>query len=284
MNKSSENKIIKTRRTIFIATTLFILLPIIFLKNVQLPSLETRHVKSLYEFIEKLPPKSHILIIFDYDPSSEPELRPMAYALLKHMYSKGIIPLSLCFLATGIGIMENTMLEVAKAENKKEWEDYVILGFIPPQAYIQSIIAMGKSIPKVIPTDHAGKPIKEIPAMKGVEKLSDIDLVIVLAPGETPGRWIVFGVGYYNINLAAGVTGVMAADFQQFLIAEKGRKPQMVGLLPGLSGAYQYEVLIGKKGFAYSMMIAIICIVVFILIIITTGNITYIIERTKKRK
>jgi hypothetical protein len=77
-----------------------------------------------------------------------------------------------------------------------------------------------------------------------------VNYVISLAAGN-PGVevWYVYGKDKYKFELGGGCTGVIAPGLYPFL-----RSGQINGLIGGLRGAAEYEVLISKKGRAVAGM------------------------------
>ncbi|MCP4685185.1 MAG: hypothetical protein GY867_07010, partial [bacterium] len=46
----------------------------------------------MHEYIESLPEGSVVMISFDHEASSLPEIRPLAVALLRHVFAKNLRP------------------------------------------------------------------------------------------------------------------------------------------------------------------------------------------------
>ena len=88
--------------------------------------------------------------------------------------------------------------------------------------------------------------------------------------------WIMFAYQKHGCKVGAGVTAVTATDAYPFLQAG-----QLVGLPGGLSGAAEYEELVGKPDAARAGMDAQSIVHVLILLLILLGNITYFALRRK---
>ena len=74
------------RRIIYLLVAIGALIPII--RPIGLPTVPTAPVKRLFDKIETLGPEDAVIISFDYGPSSEPELNPMAEAIMRHLFMK----------------------------------------------------------------------------------------------------------------------------------------------------------------------------------------------------
>lgn len=233
------------RRIIFALVAIAVIVSLLL--TFRLPIPPTPPVLSIYDTIEDLPPDSHVLIAFDYDPAAKEELQPMAVALLHHLYGKDLKVIGLTLWPGGTGLAEQALVTVAKKYNKKSGEDFVFLGYKPGVASL--IINMGENLYTAFPTDFYGNDIQTLPALQGVASLKDIDYVIDLAAGASAETWIAFGKEKYKFDMAVGCTAVIGPDLYPFLDSR-----QINGLMAGLKGAAEYEVLVGFQANAVEGM------------------------------
>ncbi len=251
---------------IFLAVLLPLIFPIGFpIKKAQPP------VEAVYNYIEKLPANSVVLMSISYDPSSMPELYPMTLAVVRHCFMKNLKVLGLSLTLTGIGLGEDAIKTAAEEYGKKEGVDYVYLGFKPGPV----TFGMGEDIHKTFPTDYKGIPMKDLPMMQNVISYGNISLIVDYTASSS--GYIATAVTKYNATLAIGVTAVGAADYYPYL-----QTKQIIGLLGGLRSAAEYELLIGKpdKGFIRMDSQSIAHLLIIVLIIV--GNIAYFASRKKK--
>ena len=68
------------RRIIFIVMALAVIIPLAVRLTLPIP-IDEGPSKNMYDAVDALPPGSTVLLSFDYDPSTMPELQPMAIAL-----------------------------------------------------------------------------------------------------------------------------------------------------------------------------------------------------------
>ena len=262
------------RRWIFLTIGLVVAAPFIFSWTLPLGT-AAPPTKSLYEFIEKLPPGTPVVIAFDYGPASMPELQPMAEALARHILKRKLRLIGLSLYPQGTVLCQEAFTKAAKAVGGKEGEQWVNLGFKP--GFSSVILGIGTDITQVYKTDHREIPVAEIPAMKGIRNYDDIGLVVDLASSNTPSDWIRYAQTGFKQKVAAGITAVMATDYYPYL-----QSGQLIGLLNGLKGAAEYEHLVGYKGLASlgmtSQSIAHIAIIVFVVL----GNIGYFAARRRR--
>jgi hypothetical protein len=249
-----------------------------------MPLTPSPKAKKLYDFVDDLEPGSHVLLAFDYDPSSEAELRPMSRAILRHCFKKDLIPIIMTHWQTGVGICKEES-ENAAAECEEMWgkekrsgRDYVLLGYKPGQTNL--VLNMGENLKGAFPKDYYGKPTQNMQALKGVDSLKDLDMAIDLAAGATVDAiWIPYGSDRFGFPMGAGTTAVSAPDMYPFL--DSG---QLVGLLGGLRGAADYEELLEKSGDGMSGMMAQSAAHLLIIALILWANTKFIMDKIAGRR
>jgi len=258
------------RRIIFGLMFLAVLLPLIFplglpIKGTQPP------VKAIYDYIEKLPERSVVLISISYDPSTIPELYPMTLAVVRHCFRKNLRVLGVSLTITGVNIGADTLKTAAEEYHKQEGIDYVHLGF---QTGLVTF-GMGEDIHETYKTDYKRVSLEELPMMKDVRTYKDISLIVDYTASTT--SYIGSAVTKYHAVLAVGVTAVGAADLYPYL-----QTHQIIGLLGGLRSAAEYEILIDRPDKGVIRMDSQSIAHLLILVLIVTGNIAYFITRRRK--
>jgi hypothetical protein len=89
--------------------------------------------------------------------------------------------------------------------------------------------------------------------------------------------WVIYAHQPFDAQIGAGVTAVMATDYYPFL--DTG---QLVGLLGGMRGAAEYEVLIEHHDAGVRGMDSQSVIHIFIIVLVVVGNIAYFSSRKRK--
>jgi hypothetical protein len=258
------------RQLIFFLITLSVAIPLVI--KIGLPNEVTSEVRRVYDSIEQLDSGSVVMISFDHEASSLPEVKPMAQAILRHCFTKRLKVIGLALMAEGTVIGDQILREVANEYHANYGEDYVFLGFRPQSQ--SAILGMGEEIRRVFPQDYTNIPLEQIPMMRNVRNYDDVDLIISVADGDMPVVWVDYAVSRYHKKFACAATAVMATSFYPFLSSG-----QMVGLLGGLKGAAEYEILIKKPGMGQRGMDAqSVCHLVIVLLVIL-GNASYFMKR-----
>jgi hypothetical protein len=255
------------RRVIFLLIALATLLPLLY--PVSLPIRVSPEVQRVYDHIEKLPAGSLMLLSMDFEPGGKPELYPMAVALLRHAFQKDLKVLGMTLWPAGAGIAEIAFTEVAREKGKMKGTDYVFLGYAPGDA--SAVISMGQDFHAAFPADYYGTKTADIPLLQKVRSLRDMQYVMSLSVGF-PGidTWYVYGKEKYGFELGGGCTAVSAPRFYPLL--DTG---QINGLLGGLRGAAEYEILLGVKGKAMAGMAAQSATHFVIIFLIVICNVLY---------
>jgi hypothetical protein len=225
------------RRIIFILMALAVFVPLIMKLTMPIPIGEGPS-KKLFDYIAELPPGSNVLVSYDYDPSTMPELQPMAIALLQNLFTQDINVVGMALWPQGASLGQTAMSTVGDSLGKTQYDDWVNLGYKTGGGIL--IVRLGTDIASAFPQDRDGVSYEDIPVLDGIKKLGDFDLILSLSAGD-PGipAWVMMAGDRYGVPIGGGCTAVSAPQFYPYLGAG-----QMVGLLGGLKGAADYETMV----------------------------------------
>ena len=274
------------RRYIFIFIALAVIIPLLL--GIKFEEEPTPIVLNLYDAVEQLPPGSRILLSFDYGPTTAPEIQPMINVVLRHAAEKKLKIYLMAVWATGHNLTVQTVDRVLNQEypDFEYGRDYVNLGYkAGNQGLIRVIV---DNIKRMYSTDADGTDINQIPMMKDVESLKDMDLIISFG-GGFPGikEWILFAGDPGNIPIGGGCTAVSAPQLYPYY------PNQMIGLMGGIKGAAEYESHIRKQypdvlgdcpTPGMNMMVAQMVAHIVIMLFIVFGNVMYFVFRSRGRK
>ncbi|MAX31170.1 MAG: hypothetical protein CMG12_02380 [Candidatus Marinimicrobia bacterium] len=265
------------RRWIFIIIALVVLLPLFF--PIGLPIRPTDSTQTAYDAMDNLDPGSKVLVSCEYGPSTKPEVHPMVYAVLRHLFKNGHKVYITCLWPDGQFMAEEAIEEIAEQEfNLTYGKDYVLLGFRPGnEAVVKGIVS---NIRKLYSTDARGTLTDKIPMMEGINQLADFDFIFTASAGY-PGtvEWVQYGADPTGVPMSTGVTSIQVNEVMPYV-----QSGQVKGILAGMPGAAEYEKLVGVPGIGTSGMdaqsIAHLVIVLFIIF----GNVAFFIERKRQKK
>ncbi len=270
------NKIEKMdRRWIYLMVAISVVIPFLF--PMTLPISITPEAQAVYDTIDALPDSSTVMLVFDYYPSTIAECEPMAIAALHQFFSKNIKVITLSNIPLGGPSMAETITRMmAKKYNKKYGVDFVNLGY--KANYVAVMSGMGQSIEDIFPTDNSGTPLSELPLMKQTKNYEDISFLFEVADNATADYWVSIVNAQFGVPMVCGTTAVSAPKYYAFVASG-----QFKGLLGGMKGAAEYEILVGEKADAVTGMSAQSLVHLLIIFLVLLGNISFFIGRRKSQ-
>jgi hypothetical protein len=266
--KNFIEKLLKIdRRIIFLALTLLLVFPIV--RPLGLPNKNIgNEVKALYEKIEGLPPGSFIMMSLDYDPATRPELHPQAVAVIRHAMRKNLRVMILTLNAGATGLIDEIGERMPKdiAPGKVYGTDYVILPYQPNPVAVMTQIGM--DMYKIYDKDRDGALLKDMPVMKGIRNVKDMQLGMCITGTAMLDYWVAYTADKFKFPFAGGTTAVSQMGYAPYL-----QTGQLKGLMGGMKGAADYETLIGVKEKGTSGIDALSLAHMMVLILIVAANI-----------
>jgi hypothetical protein len=231
------------RRWIFLFIALAVIIPLAFQVSLKEPA--TAEVQDIYDRIQDFEAengrKARVLLAFDFDPPSEPELLPMAISLCRHlalnghqMYFMSLWPVGPQEVQNAVEVINEEFEEYTYGATEN---GYMNLGFrVGGQGVIQNILG---DLSSEYTTDAESNALGDIPMMAGIDNLTDFDMILsVSAGGPGSKEWVQFAGDPGNIPISASVTAVSAPQLYPYYPS------QLFGLMGGLKAASEYETLL----------------------------------------
>jgi hypothetical protein len=270
------------RRWVFLMMGLAVLVPLV--ARIRMPTGVTPPVQNLFEAVNAIEPgEKPLMIAFDFAPDTEPELMPMATAILRNCFSRGIkVVLYGGLYPQGAGMAQMALEEVTAEYDVESGVDYVFLGYIPGAGAV--ILSMGEDIKGTFERDYYGVRLDSLPMLDNVRNYDDIPLVVDISGSSIPILWVLYAGARYGQQVGVGTTAVSAAQYYPFL-----QTGQFVGMLGGLKGAAEYEELNEREGIQQARKRATIGMGsqsiahILMIVLIILGNIGYFLSRRKGR-
>ncbi|MBL9140481.1 MAG: hypothetical protein JNK53_01325 [Phycisphaerae bacterium] len=238
------------RRWIFLAMALAVAGPIIWvgITKKTFPESARLPVKGAFATIQNAPANAKVLVSFDFDPASAGELQPMATAIIHHCAERGHKLYCMTLWAPGSPLIDSTLTAVVRNHYGSKYvygENFVNLGFQAGNEGVMKLV--NTNFPKAFPTDGKGTPVDQIPMMKGIERVTDFDVLVSISAGY-PGakEWVQYCVstaltGGKPLKFVAGSTGVQTPQLMPYFPV------QMSGILGAIKGAAEYEFLVNEN-------------------------------------
>ncbi len=264
------------RRWIYLMVAIAVFIPFVFPAN--FPISITPETQKLYDAVEALPDSCTVMLVFDYYPSTIAECEPMTTAALHHFWRKNCKVITLSNIPLGGPSMAETVTRsIPPQYNKQYGIDFVNLGY--KANYVAVLSGMGNSIESIFPTDNSGTPLSELPLMDSVYNYDDVAFIFEVADNATADYWVSIVNAQYGTPMGCGTTAVSAPKYYAFVDAG-----QFVGLLGGMKGAAEYEMLVGEKDKAVSGMSAQSLVHLLIIGLVLVGNIGFFLGRREERE
>lgn len=230
--------------------------------------------QGLYDFVESLSPGSVVMVNAGLTPSAYPEISPGLRAFIEHAFRKDLKLVVWCESADAPVMWEKLMSTIAIPPNKRYGVDWVFLGFIPGGE--TALAGLANDIWATSPTDYYKTPLKDLPLMEKVRNAKDLAAYFDVSMAyDSPGFVVRQFVTPYNVPfIACYSTGMTPASMPYY-------PKQLRGVLYGIRGGAEYEMLINKpwRGLSYTDVLSAVNIYIFLVIII--GNVIILISRRR---
>ncbi len=231
------------RRAIYICILMAVTVPMIW--RISFKEHASPMVWDVFDTVDDLHTDARVLLIFDFDPGTEPEIKPMSDAFVRHLCLKNAKLYCLTLWPTGPGEIDKAIREVVTPEfpEYRYGADYINLGFVSGN---EGIIAVALTdFGKAFPTDAhniSTSDTERLPIMRWVENLRSFDLIVDCSGGY-PGlqEWIQYAAVPGGVPIVGGTVAVGSTDLFPYV------PDQCVGLLAGLKGAAEYEQLLLER-------------------------------------
>ena len=237
----------------------------------------TAPVQGLYDAIDGLEAGSYVWLAADYDPGSKPELSPMNYAVVEHLFMRDIRVISGSLWAPGPPLAQAVFDEIAPRYGKRYGVDYVNLGFKEGREAV--MVSVAEDLRRTFPEDYSGTPLDSIPMLADIANLQDVEMIVCVSAGY-PGikEWVQQVATRYDMVIGGGVTAVSGPEMYPYI-----QSGQLVGLLAGMKGAAEYEQLVERPGLGIAGMVAQSSVHVIVVVFIIFANIVYFLEKRRAR-
>jgi hypothetical protein len=239
----------------------------------RVPITVSNSTQKVFDQINALDSGAVVMISFDHEASSLPEIGPIGAAISEHCFRRGISVVGLALFSEGNAVGYDLLSRRAAAARRVYGADWIYLGFRPQ--YTAAILGMGESIGEVFNADYNGTPLASLPLAQRVRNYNDIALVVSIADGSMPTYWVEYAANRYGETVIAALSAVMVTSFTPYL--ESG---QIAGILSGLKGAAEYEQLLGSPSAGTRGMAAQSAAHVLIALLVLWGN----VEAWRRRK
>jgi hypothetical protein len=257
---------------------MLILLIIPCVRPIGIPIPVSEYTQEVYDYIENLPDESMIVVSCNVGVALWPEEETFVKALFHQLFTG---PHN--FVIVSFGIDSPTLLSGALVDlnpevnypNKKYGEDYVLMGYL---AGLETAMARFCDDPDgAYEEDYYGNSVSELGIFSELQSASDIDLQIDIT-GSDPDAPVRQFVETYGIPLAMAPTIGWVPTTMPYYNAG-----QLVGLIAGVRGGAEYELLVGRPSTGLAITDALSLGFMYTILLSILGNISQFVKKTENK-
>jgi len=275
------------RRVIYLLVFILIMWPLV--QPMGLPVPIASITKSVYDAVEAVPDGGMILFSADHGFASIGENGPQLWGFMQQVFDlqarkPGIRIIFFGFWMEGTLITDTYLKNLGKGRADPNYgKTYANLGWIPLAETGMAVWAA--DIHRTSAKDMYGNDIGTLPLMKDLKTLKDIvdkypHVLFITVESGTPGlpEFLRQWQEPYNIRkIVVACTAVSTPGMMPYV-----GTGQIIGVVDGLSGAAQYEVLIRKPGEASAGTDALSMTHFLVIAFVVIGNIGYFAMKGRK--
>jgi len=264
------------RRYYYIVLIVVVALPII--KPFGLPIRLGQASQDFFAAVEDVPDGGTIALAIDYRSDSIVELNPQVTTLFRQAFAKNIKIIMWSTQDEGANVVEPITRKVGEDLGKTYGVDWVNLGYKPGQE-----VTMKKMVDNfwegAAYVDMAGTSLDNLPIMQGFTSLKDADLLIdmMAVVPSTAENYLKMVAIPYNVPMVVGTTAIQLPTEMPYYSSR-----QYKGILGGLRGAAEYELLTKNPGPAIMGMDAQSAAHILVIVLIALGNLSWLYSDRKR--
>lgn len=211
-------------------------------------------VVAAYHLIAALPPTARVLLAWDYDPTTQGEMRLLARPLLQHLQSRRVILANVSLRPFGPAMAAAALAELETAVPFAQ--PPVDLGFLPGEAAALQALALAPAGAAALSAADRDRL-----ALAADEPIAAFDLVIEFSAEMAASRqWVEQVAARQSVPLIVAASGAVAPALEPY--AQTG---QVFALLSGYPDALAYEALLGIPGPATDRQVAQSLVLLFVM-------------------
>ena len=273
-------------RLLYLLLIIVVGMPLIVPVPVPAPAISPQ-TQSAYDTIERIAAdpvlsKKMVILSCNFAAGTATENRTQCEVIMRHLMKRKLKFAIFAFAdPQGRELGQQTANSLQAQYGYVYGRDYVNWGFRPGGAIVNILKAAVRDIPTAIGTDYTQTKLTEIPVMQGIQTVNDIGAIVEISGSNILPVWLSYfqRTGTEPIATLFCPTAVMAPEAYPFL-----KSGQLQGMLTGLAGAIEYEVLLREPGFASRASASLSYSHFLIIFLVIIGNIGMIITRRQQQR
>lgn len=262
------------RQILWIVLAISIAFPLIY--PLGLPIQVSTSTKKTYDTIQNLPKDSIVVLYVEYQSGNWPECGPIETSYLYHLAQR---PVRIAIVSSNTEAAELTRTRVLPVINwgdKKYGIDWVYLGYLPGQE--TGMKSFADDVWGTLHTDFYGASFESLPMMADLKSAKDINLLVYI-------NSLYADPAIRQFNTPFGTKILLGTQIGNTITQSPYlASGQAAGIVLGLRGAAEYDILIGLKADVVIAMDSLTLSHIVAIAAIVVGNITFYYGGRKTRK
>jgi len=256
-----------------------------FIQPFGLPLEISQPTRVCYETVQNLPKGSVVVADTDMPLGNWYELGPGEIAFFNHVFAlareRGLkfVMLSTMSNPDGQVIQDKIVESYSDKTGLKYGEDYVRLGWNPAYETAQSGVV--RDLHKTFPVDKFGTPIGNIPMMKNIRDIKNINL-LYFSTGANADPYMRQWSELATANKVPILCNLMSGQIASVVPYVRNR--QLTSYINSSVGAAEYEKLRGVKGMGLALMDAMSSAHFYAITLIFAGAILFATRRMRRAR
>lgn len=263
------------RRIIYLAIFIGVAVPLA--RPIGFPLTIDSKTVDAYNQIMAVPANGRVMIVLSIAGSYFGEHEAQSVDLLRHLFQRPVqIFFTYFFYAEAGTLLHETVMPQVDTRGKIYGKDWIDLGFVPGrEAAMASLV---NNIRGLISVDYYGSSLDQYDIMKGVNKIEDFNMIINIGGGDTDlvlRQWVTPTKVPFVIAIGAMSVPTMLTYYYP---------GGVVGMLGGIRGAAEYELIDKIPGAGLSQMDAMSMGHIITIFFILLGNVVLLYQRGRGEK
>lgn len=231
--------------------------------------------QKFYDTVNAVPQGGTVVIDIEYRTDSVVEMNPMLITAFRVAMAQGLKVIVWSGVDEGANLSQSVLTPLAAQLGSKYGTDWINLGFKPAgNATLQKMV---DNFPEAVAySDMAGKPLDQFPIMNGFTSITKANLIVCLnnvTPSCAVAALTMISLPH-GTPLAVGTGSVAVPNEMPYFSSGQYR-----GLLCGLRGAAEYELLTKNPGSAIMGMDSQSAAHILVILLIVVGNLGYFLGK-----
>jgi hypothetical protein len=254
-------------RVIYALLIVALLVPL--MRPLGLPISISKHTQRSFGVLDTLQAGDKVIMDVGYSVSGAADVQPQTIAILKHLFGKGVRIIFVGNQTEGPMVIES-LVKVYEAAGKKYGVDFCNLGYLAGGE--NAIASYCRDLKKSYPVDFRKNQTSSLPILDGVNGAKDVKMFIFFTTQNSD--MYVRQITQYKIPIVGGLINTISPQAEPYVNAG-----QLAGILVGLRGGAEYEMLMKAPGVGVASMDAQSMGHLLIIAFIIFANISYLATR-----